>query len=135
MAKENAKKSVENNENDCKCSCGCGCCCGCKGKFVKFIVLLIVFLAGIGCGCMICCCGGCKGYRHHRFPAPMAMAKHRMMPRNNVIVIRTDGDEVVPEVAKAGPDLQNFSDEQAQPEAPEAEAHQEAPEAEAPVAE
>ena len=60
---------------------------------------MIVFLAGIGCGCLICCCSGCKS--HHRIPAPIAMAKNfRHQPKNNVIVIRTDGDEVVPEVAE-----------------------------------
>ena len=37
------------------------------------------------------------------------MAKHTMQqPRNNVIVIRTDGDEVVPEVAKMEGDFRNL---------------------------
>lgn len=111
MAKEEVKKACDCaekecnccNDKECKCGCGCGCgcgCkCGCKCKLLKLFALIIVFLAGIGCGCLICCCNGCKSY--HRVPAPIAMAKHAMhQPKNKVIVIRTDGDEVVPEVAK-----------------------------------
>ena len=108
MAKVEVKKNNECSGKECECGkeCKC-CCCGCKGKLLKLLVLIIVFLAGIGCGCLICCCNGCKSH-HHRGPAKMAMIKHGMkQPKNNVIVIRTDGDEIVPEVAKVENDFRN----------------------------
>ena len=117
------------SENKCSCGCGCGCGCGCKcgcaKKLFKLFVLVIVFLAGIGCGCIMCC-SGCKSQGHHRMPAHIAMAKHmKHQPKNSVIVIRTDGDEVVPEVAgKANP-----QDEVKQPQT------EEKPVAEAPAEE
>ncbi len=109
MVKEDKKADNQKSGDKCeccsdkKCDCGCGCCCGCKcgcaKKLFKLFVLVIVFLAGVGCGCIMCC-SGCKSQRYHRMPAHIAMAKHmRHQPKNNVIVIRTDGDEVVPEVA------------------------------------
>ena len=133
MAKEEAKKSAEKESctcgcgSDCKCGCKCSCGCGCVKKL---IVLVIVFLAGIGCGCMMCCCMGCKP-RHH-IPAHIAMAKQAMkQPKNNVIVIRTDGDEVVPEIADG--DFYRMKKHHQAPQAPEmpAEHTEEAP---APVA-
>lgn len=151
MAKVNKESACDMSEKKCgcgdKCECGCGCGCSCcKKKFLKIFVLLIVFLAGIGCGCLICCCGGCKGFSHHRRPIPM-MARHGFNhPKNNVIVIRTDGDEVVPEVAKVGDDFRNYQEEvlieaevpaeeapvaeEVQPEAPAETASEEAPAAE-----
>ena len=46
----------------------------------------------------------------------MMAAKHGMHgmhgPKSKVIVIRTDGDEVVPEVAKVGSDFRNYQEEE-----------------------
>lgn len=130
MATKEAKEKNENKkvcdcaekgcncENKCDCGCGCKCCCcGCKGKLFKLFALIIVFLAGIGCGCLLCCCNGCKS--HHRIPAHIAMAKRAMhQPKNNVIVIRTDGDEVVPEVAKVEGNFRNLKKHHQQMPAP-----------------
>ena len=130
MATKEAKEKNENKkvcdcaekgcncENKCDCGCGCKCCCcGCKGKLFKLFALIIVFLAGIGCGCLLCCCNGCKS--HHRMPAHIAMAKRAMhQPKNNVIVIRTDGDEVVPEVAKVEGNFRNLMDNTPETPAP-----------------
>lgn len=117
MAKEkedNAKKDC-NCENkcecskDCKCGCNCGCCCGCSCKKIifKLIALTIVFLAGVGFGCILCC--GCGKGRHH-IPAHFEMAKHSMhkQPKNSVIVIKTDGNEIIPVVSDADKDYRNF---------------------------
>ena len=138
MATKEAKEKNENEkvcdcaekgcncENKCDCGCGCGCgcgckcscCCGCKGKLFKLFALIIVFLAGIGCGCLLCCYNGCKS--HHRMPAHIAMAKRAMhQPKNNVIVIRTDGDEVVPEVAKVEGNFRNLMNNTPETTAPE----------------
>ena len=131
MATKEAKEKNENkkvcdcaeegcnceNKCDCGCGCKCSCCCGCKGKLFKLFALIIVFLAGIGCGCLLCCCNGCKS--HHRIPAHIAMAKRAMhQPKNNVIVIRTDGDEVVPEVAKVEGNFRNLKKHNQQMPAP-----------------
>lgn len=123
-----------NCENKCDCGCGCGCkcscCCGCKGKLFKLFALIIVFLAGIGCGCLLCCYNGCKS--NHRMPAHIAMAKRAMHhPKNNVIVIRTDGDEVVPEVAKVEGNFRNLTDNTPETPAPEVAPEQAPAEAEA----
>ena len=52
-------------------------------------------------------------------PAHIAMAKRAMhQPKNNVIVIRTDGDEVVPEVAKVEGNFRNLMDNTPETPAP-----------------
>ena len=83
---------------DCKCgcqegkACSCGGHCGCGKKCVfKFLLALVIFLAGMGFNELIHgCCGPCPGKPHH---APMMKAFPSYMDEggNTIIVINTDG--------------------------------------------
>ncbi len=88
----------EDKKCDCGCGCGCGCdckCgCNCKNRVVKFIIILIIFLAGMGFNELLH--SGCRHNRHMSMKKMMAtMPAH---DKGVVVVINTDGRKGAPEV-------------------------------------
>ena len=82
---------------DCKCGCqegkACSCGnCGCGKKCIfKFLLALVIFLAGMGFNELINgCCGPCPGKPHHT-PMMKAFPSYMDEGGNTIIVINTDG--------------------------------------------
>ena len=89
----------ESKECTCNTSCQCKCNCCCKNKkyLLKFIAIVIIFLAGMGFNellhCMHC---PSKNIRHfaemkHNFPKHKPLHSFSDDRGNNIIIINTDG--------------------------------------------